>query len=254
MKFPKDSLSVEQEDDYKYISGLNRFSVLWITEDNDQYNHQNSFAFSPDLAPIFAKQQLPDRYKLESWVVNGKQPINLLSEEQITEDLSSYFRPETLQQLQKDTPWLFQAGEFTASENREYSFIPEGGGEVLRYSESELTEAWQEIRAEADITDDLLDEESTTMTYADDPSVIQLPTIVVTADASTGMSTGDKIILGLEIAATVAMFIPGVNVGAGAVRAGLFLFRLAKAAKLSSKVGKGLQRIFNTGRQVAPAF
>ena len=32
------------------------------------------------------------------------------------------------------------------------------------------------------------------------------------ANATTGMTTGEKIVLGLEIAATVAMFIPGVNI------------------------------------------
>ncbi len=68
------------------------------------------------------------------------------------------------------------------------------------------------------------------------------------------MSTGEKIILGLEIAATVAMFIPGVNIGAGALRAGLFLFRLAKAARFAPKVARGLQSIFRVGKQVAPAF
>lgn len=36
MKFPGDKFHRGQEDDYKYISGINRFSALWITEDDDK--------------------------------------------------------------------------------------------------------------------------------------------------------------------------------------------------------------------------
>lgn len=253
MKFPKDSLSQEQELDYQYISGVNRFSTVWITEDNDPNNHEHTFEFSPDIVPIFATEKLPDAYKLETWVHNSYRPINLLREEQIKEDLTGYFRPETLKQLQQDAPWLFKTGEFTV-ENGQYSFVPEDGSEKLTYSESDLQQAWQHIQQEVDIDEEQLNEKTTALSSPHSQEVIELPTIVIEANASTGMSTGEKIILGLEIAATVAMFIPGVNIGAGALRAGLFLFRLAKAAKFAPKVARGLQSIFRVGKQVAPAF
>lgn len=246
MKFPGDKFHRGQEDDYKYISGINRFSALWITEDNDKKNTQNTFEFSPDLVPIFAKKNLPDPYKLETWVKNSYQPINLLSEEHIPEDLSGYFRPETLKQLEQDAPWLFKTGEFTIQENGNYAFIPEDGSEALSYTQNELEQSWEEIQREVDIDEIQLNAASNFAT--------QLPTIVVEAGATTGMSTGEKIVLGLEIAATVAMFIPGVNIAAGALRAGLFLFRIAKAAKFAPRIAKGLQSIFGTGRQLAPAF
>lgn len=50
-----------------------------------------------------------------------------------------------------------------------------------------------------------------------------------------------------------ALFIPGVNIAA-VLRAGLFLFRIAKAAKLAPRIAKGLQNIFSSGRQAAHAF
>jgi len=245
MKFPKDTLSDDQEDDYIYISGRNRFSTVWITEDNDKHNPDHTFEFSPDLVPIFAKKNLPDPYKLETWVKSSYRPINLLSEEKISADLSNYFRPETLKQLEQDVPWLFKTGDFTIEESGNYSFIPEDGSQALTYTETELKQSWAEIAKEVDI------EEVQLTTNAD---VTQLPPIIVEASATTGMTTGDKIILGLEIAATVAMLIPGVNIAAGALRAGLFLFRIAKAAKFAPRIAKGLQSIFSSGRQVAPAF
>ncbi|MGB5885597.1 MAG: VRR-NUC domain-containing protein [Acinetobacter venetianus] len=254
MKFPKDAFHRGQEDDYQYISGINRFSTVWITEDNDQTNHEHTFEFSPDLVPIFANKHLPDAYKLETWVHNSYRPINLLREEQIKVNLSDYFRPETLRQLEVDAPWLFKTGDFAVTSNGEYSFVPEDGSERLTYSTSELQQAWQDIRQEVDIDDEQLNETTTPLTYSNSSEVIELPTIVIEANATTSMTTGDKIILGLEIAATIALFIPGVNIAAGALRAGLFLFRLAKTARHSSRVARGLQSIFNSGRQVAPAF
>lgn len=244
MKFPGDKFHRGQEDDYKYISGINRFSAVWITEDNDKKNPQNTFEFSPDLVPIFATQHLPDSYKLETWVQNNYRPINLLSEDKISENLSDYFRPETLKQLEQDTPWLFKDGEFTIQENGSYAFIPEDGSKPLTYTETELKQSWEDIAREVDIEE---------IQLMENPDAILLPTVVVEANATTGMTTGEKIVLGLEIAATVAMFIPGVNIAAGTLRAGLFLFRIAKAAKFIPRIARGLQSIFKA-RKIAPAF
>ncbi|MCH4242923.1 VRR-NUC domain-containing protein [Acinetobacter gerneri] len=256
MKFPKDSLNQDQEEDYKYISGFKRFSTLWITQDNKRENHENTYEFSQDLVPVFGKENLPKKYKLEPWIYNSLNPINLLSEELIQEEeISQYFRPETLKELESIAPWLIKEGEFKA-ENGQYSFIPHDGSPALTYTTQELSQAWGEIQKEVDLV-----EQSTNAMQQDEsrnnpeitpvPSinneteeVTQLPPIVQDAQATVGMSTGDKIILGLEIASTVALLIPGVNIGAGALRAGLFLFRIAKSARFAPAIARGLQSVF----------
>lgn len=256
MKFPKDSLNKDQEEDYKYISGIESFSTLWITQDNKRENHENTYEFSQDLVPVFAKDNLPYPYKLEPWIYNSLNPINLLSEELIQEEeISQYFRPETLMELESIAPWLIKEGEFKA-ENGQYAFIPHDGSPALTYTTHELSQAWGEIQKEVDLVEQSSnamqqDESRNNPEITPAPSinnepkeVTPLPPIVQEAQATVGMSTGDKIILGLEIASTVALLIPGVNIGAGALRAGLFLFRIAKSARFAPAIARGLQAVF----------
>ncbi len=68
------------------------------------------------------------------------------------------------------------------------------------------------------------------------------------------MSVGDKLILELEIASTVALLIPGVNIGVAALRAGIFLFRIVKAAKYIPRIASSLRNFFSIESKVAPAL
>lgn len=245
MKFPNDSLSEEQEKDYQYIAGEGRFSVLHITEDDNWQNQEDAdYAFSPDLVPVFAKERLPDAYKLERWVFENLPVIDLLGDVKYSrQELEMSVSKQTVDELESLAPWLFKDIELIISENGNGIYIDAQTGQAIdMINKKDLDDAAEYLINDMDVPTSTVPakfnniEPVSSCSLEDDPPCVELEEIVIIASSSKPsafpvLTTTDKVILALEIGTTLALLIPGLNVAAASLRAGLFLLRMGMAAK-----------------------
>lgn len=252
MKFPNDSLSEEQEKDYQYIAGEGRFSVLHITEDNNWQEQEDAeYVFSPELAPVFAKERLPNAYKLERWVFENLPPIDLLGDVKYSRhELEMSLSKQTVDELENLAPWLFRDMELTISENGDGIYTDAQTGQVIKMvNKKDLDDATEYLMNDMDVPTSTMPAEANNIepvslysTQDNQPHVV-LEGDVITINRRKPsvfpvLTTADKVVLALEIGATLALFIPGVNIAAAPLRAGLFLLRMGMMAKKANQVGR----------------
>lgn len=250
MKFPNDSLSKEQEEDYQYIAGEGRFSVLHITEDDNWQEQEDAgYAFSPELVPIFAKERLPDAYRLEQWVFENLPVIDLLGDVKYSrQELEMSVSKQTVDELENLAPWLFKDVELLISENGNGVYIDTQTGQAITIiSKKDLDDAAEYLMNDMDVPTSIVPTKSNEIEPVSSCSLennlpcVELEPEIITIQrpkpsAFPVLTTTDKVILALEIGATLALLIPGVNVAAAPLRAGLFLLRMGIMSKRANQV------------------
>lgn len=255
MKFPNDSLSKEQEEDYQYIAGKGRFSVLHITEDDNWQEQEDAgYAFSPELVPVFAKERLPDAYRLEQWVFENLPAIDLLGDVKYSrQELEMSVSKQTVDELENLAPWLFKDVELVISENGNGVYVDTQTGQAIEIiSKKDLDDAAEHLINDMDVPISTLPTESNSGEFVsssglenNSPFVVLEPEIITIQrqkpSAFPVLTTTDKVILALEIGTTLALLIPGVNVAAMSLRAGLFLLRMGMITKRIHRIGRVAQ-------------
>lgn len=255
MKFPNDSLSKEQEEDYQYIAGEDRFSVLHITEDDNwQAQEDAGYAFSPELVPIFAKERLPDTYRLERWVFENLPVIDLLGDVKYSrQELEMSVSKQTVDELENLAPWLFKDVELIISENGNGVYVDTQTGQAIEIiSKQDLDDAAEYLMNDMDVPVSIISAESNTdepvssCSLESNPPCTHLGTFVITVSKPRPsvfpvLTTAEKVVLALEIGTTLALLIPGVNIAAAPLRAGLFLLRMGMIFKRTNRVGRVAQ-------------
>lgn len=252
MKFPNDSLSEEQEEDYQYIAGEGRFSVIHITEDDNQQEQEDAeYAFSPELAPVFAKERLPNPYKLERWVFENLPAIDLLGDVKYSRhELEMSLSKQTVDELENLAPWLFRDMELAISENGDGIYTDAQTGQVIKMvNKKDLDDATEYLMNDMDVPTSTMPAEANNIEPVSPYSTQDIqPHVVLEGDVIiinrrkpsvfSVLTTADKVVLALEIGATLALLIPGVNIAAAPLRAGLFLLRMGMMAKKANQVGR----------------
>ena len=255
MKFPNDSLSKEQERDYQYIAGEDRFSVLHITEDDNWQEQEDAgYAFSPELVPVFAKERLPDAYRLERWVFENLPVIDLLGDVKYSrQELEMSVSKQTVDELENLAPWLFKDVELVISENGNGVYVDTQTGQAIEIiSKQDLDDAAEYLINDMDVPTSTLPTKSNSGEFVsssglgNDLPYVELEPEIIIIDRSKSsvfpvLTTAEKVVLALEIGTTLALLIPGVNIAAAPLRAGLFLLRMGMIFKRTNRVGRVAQ-------------